>query len=80
MPPKTHRGTIYVKINDEYKPKIVEQKFTLIPNDTNNRVIPKHTHTITKKKSNKGGKGKKRRTYKKKRNSSYTKVRRDKRL
>ena len=45
----------------KYKPINVKQKFELIPN---------HTNT---KKSSKGGKSKKRRTYKKKRNGSYLK-------
>jgi hypothetical protein len=54
--PSTNIGIVYVKDkNGNYKPVKVEQKITL---------IPKHTNT---KKSSKGGKSKKRRTYKKKR-------------
>ena len=53
--PSTNIGIIYVKDkNGNYKPVNVKQKITL---------IPKHTNT---KKSSKGGKSKKRRTYKKK--------------
>ena len=57
---KIHYGPVLEKKNGKYN-KIIKQTF---------KTIPKYTN---KKKSNKGGKGKKRRTYKKKRNSNYLK-------